>query len=64
MSVDVSFGMPDRKRLEHALLLIARQHGASPDVAKAATEALARWRAREPANEQAAQAAMALRKIC
>lgn len=59
MSADVSFGMPDRKRLEHALLLIARQHGASPEAAQAATEALARWRAREPANEQAAQAAMA-----
>lgn len=51
--------LPDRKRLEHALLLIARQHGASPQAAQAARTALARWRARESANEQAAQAAMA-----
>jgi transmembrane sensor len=41
------------------LLLIARQHGASTEAAQVATETLERWRAREPANEQAAQAAMA-----
>ncbi|BDR08799.1 FecR domain-containing protein [Comamonas thiooxydans] len=50
--------MPERKRLEYALLLIARQHGASTEAAQAAAEALGRWRASEPANELAAQAAM------
>ncbi|MPS92359.1 FecR family protein [Comamonas sp.] len=50
---------PGRKRLEYALLLIARQHGASPETAQAATRALARWRASEPANELAARAALA-----
>ena len=51
--------MPERKRLEYALLLIARQHGASTEAAQVAAEALERWRASEPANELAAQAAMA-----
>ncbi|MDR3002975.1 MAG: FecR domain-containing protein [Acidovorax sp.] len=49
----------ERKRLEHALLLIARQHGGSTQTAHAAKEALARWRAQEPANEAAALAAQA-----
>lgn len=51
--------VPDRKRLEYALLLIARQHGCGPDKAQAARDALARWRALDPANEQAAQHALA-----
>ena len=49
---------PARKRLEHALLLIARQHGGSADAASAARSAFAQWRALEPANESAAQAAL------
>lgn len=52
-------GTHDRKRLEHALLLIARQHGGSPQVAQEAAAALARWRAEEPGNELAARAALA-----
>lgn len=50
---------PERKRLEHALLLIARQHGGNAQTVQAATEALARWRRQEPANELAALAALA-----
>lgn len=49
----------ERKRLEHALRLIARQHGGSPDTAQAAKAALARWCAQAPANAQTAQAAWA-----
>lgn len=47
-----------RKRLEHALLLIARQHGGSAETASAARADFAEWRALEPANESAAQAAL------
>lgn len=50
---------PERKRLEHALLLIARQHGGNAQTALVAAEDLACWRRQEPANEQAALAALA-----
>jgi len=50
---------PERKRLEHALLLIARQHGGNAQTAQVAAEDLARWRRQEPANERAALAALA-----
>nr|WP_312990172.1 FecR domain-containing protein [Comamonas koreensis] len=47
-----------RKRLEYALLLIARQHAGEAASAKAATQTLARWRAQSPDNEAAAQQAL------
>lgn len=47
-----------RKLLEHALLLIARQHGGNADTARAAREQFAQWRSHSPAHEAAAQAAL------
>ena len=47
-----------RKRLEHALLLLARQHGGSAESSARAKEALAIWRTKDPLNESAALAAM------
>lgn len=47
-----------RRRLEHALLLLARQHGGDAASARRASESLAAWRARDPLNESAAQAAL------
>ena len=46
-----------RKRLEHALLLLARQHGGSAESSARAKEALAIWRTKDPLNETAALAA-------
>ena len=48
-----------RQRLfEQALLLVVRQHGATPDAAAAAARELAAWRQRDPAHESACQAAL------
>lgn len=49
---------PSRQLLEHALLLIARQHGGDAATAEAAGAALVRWRQADPAHEAAAQAAL------
>lgn len=47
-----------RQRLfEQALLLVVRQHGATPDDAAGAARELATWRQRDPAHESACQAA-------
>lgn len=43
--------------LQHALLLIARQHGGTEEEARLATEELTLWRKEAPAHEQAWQAA-------
>ncbi|QIL80211.1 iron dicitrate transport regulator FecR [Diaphorobacter sp. HDW4A] len=47
-----------RRRLEHALLLLARQHGGSGDAAAYAENAFAQWRGKHPLNESAALAAL------
>ncbi|WP_420223833.1 FecR family protein [Pigmentiphaga litoralis] len=49
--------LPSRAMIERALLLVGRTHKASPDVAQAAREELARWRAGSPAHAQAVAAA-------
>lgn len=46
------------KLVEHALLLLARQHGGDAATARKAEQALARWRRSSPAHEAAAQAAL------
>ncbi|WP_084135990.1 FecR family protein [Pollutimonas bauzanensis] len=49
---------PSRKLLEHALLLIAREHGGDTSCAKAAEQELACWRAANPSHESAYQWAL------
>ncbi len=46
-----------RRHIEHALLLIAREHGGAPDTAAQARMSLTAWRQADPAHEQAYQAA-------
>ena len=50
--------LPPRRLLEHALRLLARQHGGDEATASAAREAFARWRAADPRHEAAAQLAL------
>lgn len=49
--------LPTRRDLEHALLLIVRQHGGSDATAAAASAELERWRQADPAHERAYRAA-------
>lgn len=47
-----------RKLFEHALLLVARQHGGAPETAAAAQAELTQWRQANALHEAAAQAAL------
>lgn len=49
---------PNKRHLEHALLLIARQHGGDPATAEQASTDLEAWRLAEPAHDQAYRRAL------